>query len=422
MSTVNSLTIDWNRAIIVDTIIDDDLVRHLTPKILSLRQDSKDPITVGIDSSGGSLTSLEVLLGLLTGPNQDGHNGEIITVATHKAYSAAANFLALGNYAVALPHAQVLYHDVRFGGLEDVTPEKARDAAKSLQDANYAFALRLAHHIIKRLVWIYVDINDKFINAQSRYPERFQNYTTLVDAYAPKVQGYECFDLAGFATTLWAKLSSQNDTLVDNVMIKLGLWINNTIVSSNVPTYRSDDQSVAGLLDGSRRLHELFSGKPEHFNSCEDGLKMILSLIAAEIAGTKTESILFPLVLERAVREYSIMESLNDPKHIQYASDLMLQRRPIFFGTKIASEWDKMPETERNEVITKSTPHARLFWHFCVLLCRELFTGEHVLKPQDAQLLGLVDEISGGGPIQSRRDFRISQEQAAVAESKSVTD
>lgn len=94
-------TINWDRSIIVDDVINDDLVRRLTPKILNFRQQSNAPITIGIDSPGGSLESLRVLLGLLRGPNQDGESGEIYTVAINKAYSSAANLLSYGNYAIA---------------------------------------------------------------------------------------------------------------------------------------------------------------------------------------------------------------------------------------------------------------------------------------------------------------------------------
>ncbi len=420
MNDVDLLTIDWQRSLIIDTSIDDDLVRRLTPRILALRQESTAPITIGIDSPGGSLASLDVLLGLLTGPNQDGHTGEIITVATNRAYSAAANFLAFGNYSIALCHAQVLYHDVRFGGMVDVTPEKARDAAKSLQDANDAFALRLAHRVIKRLIWIYIDLKTGFEEMRTTYPDIHKEYTSLVAAYAPKVEGYECIDLASFATSLWAKLSIRNDTLIRNVMDRLARWINLTKIAKIAPTYRAKGSRIAGLLDGSRHLHKLFSGKPEHFQSSEESLKFLLSLIVADISSTKAEMPHFPSVLDRSVREFGILDSMNDPKHIRYATDLMLKHSHVFFGGDLAGELDAKPEAERVEILAKAAPHARLLWHFCVLLCRELFEGEHILKPSDAQILGLVDEVSGGGPIQSRRDFRVARAKESAASLESI--
>jgi hypothetical protein len=106
------------------------------------------------------------------------------------------------------------------------------------------------------------------------------------------------------------------------------------------------------------------------------------------------------------------MESMNDPEHISNASELMLRHSHIFFIDALDRDLDSIPEEEKADLFNKAAPHARLLWHFCVLLCRELFEGEHILKPTDAQLLGLVDEVAGGGPIQSKRDFRVERAKA----------
>lgn len=405
MNHLESYTINWGRSLIIDTTIDDELVRRLTPQILALRQASNEPITIGLDSHGGSLASLDVLISLLTGPNQTGAKSQIITVATHRAYSAAANFLAFGDYAVAMRHAQILFHDVRFGGMDDVTPEKARDAAKSLQDANDAFALRLAHRVIKRLVWSYIDLRSKFDDFKKRFPATHDCYANIVSGYASPVDEFESVDLPTFAVALWAKLSRQNDSLIKNVMQRLNRWIQLNSIVTAAPTYRPRGSRRAGLLDGSRYLYTLFKGESKHFESSEEHLKLLLSLIASDLASTKTDSVNFPLVLERATREYSILNSMNDPKHIRYASNLLSQHGGIFFGGLLEGK----TEEQRSELIAKAVPHATLLWHFCVLLCRELFEGEHILEPADSQLLGLIDEVCGGGPIESRREFVVEQ-------------
>ena len=418
MSYIKSVTINWHRSLLIDSFIDDELIKRVTPQILAFRQESNDPITVGIDSPGGSLSSLDVLLGLLTGPNQDGEAGQIITVATHRAYSAAANFLAFGTYAVALRHSQILYHDVRFGGMEDVTPAKARVAAKSLQDMNDSFALKLARKVIQRLIWIYIDLRPDFGRIQKTFPEQYKFFSEIVTAYAPKIDGYESVDLASFATSLWAKLSVQNDTLIRSVMARLQRWIYLTNITKTAPTYRQKRSRIPGMLDGPRHLYKRFDGQPEQFQSSEECLKLLISLIVAEISGIKTERVNFPLVLDRAIREYSILDSMNDPKHVRNATDLMLANPHVFFQNK-KSDIEKLSEPEKTEIYAKTAPFATLLWLFCVLLCRELFEGEHVLKPRDAQLLGLVDEVSGGGPIQSLRDYRVERvaaEAAATAE------
>ena len=412
---VQSYTIDWRRSVIIDNTIDDEMVKRLTPQILSLRQENNDPITVGINSLGGSTASLDILLGLLTGPNQDGVTGEIITVATHRAYSAAANFLAFGDYSVALPHSQVLFHDVRFGGMVDVTPEKARDAAKSLQEANDTFALRLASVIIKRLIWIYIDLRPEFEKYTNKYSGIYQRYSTIVSAYAPKVEGYEGPDIASFATTLWSRVSSKNDSLIDNVMERLDRWISLSSIAKSAKTYRSKGSRTPGMLDGLRHLHKLFSGKADQFEAAEEDLKLLLSLIISSISSKKSGRINFPLVLEDSVREFGVLNSMNATRHIRYASDLMLRHSHIFFANELNGELDAMPEEEKTLLFAKASPHARILWHFCVLLCRELFEGEHTLNPNDAQLLGLIDEVSGGGPIQSKRDYRVELAKSAAA-------
>jgi ATP-dependent protease ClpP protease subunit len=408
MDTIKPVTINWDRALIIDTPIDDDLLKKLTPRILALRQESGEPITIGINSPGGSLPSLDVLLGLLTGPNQDGTKGQIITVATHRAYSAAANLLAFGNYAVAFRHSEILYHDVRFGGMEDVTSEKARDAAKSLQDANDTFALRLARRIIDRLIWIYIDLNDTFAEVKNKYPSVHTVASDIVAAYAPRVEGCTSIDLPGFATALWAKLSSQNDKLIQNVMERLRRWIQFRAMAKSAPTFRAKGSRTPGMLDGVNRLYKALKGRPENLAATEERLKLLLSLIITDIAGTTTGRVNFSLVLERSVREFGILDSMNDGTHIRHATNLMLGHPRIFFGIG-QKALDGISNNEKEELKKNASPHATLLWHFCVLLCRELFEGEHVLKPNDAQLLGLIDEVAGGGPVLSKRDFRSQQ-------------
>ena len=129
-------TINWDRAIYLSGSIDDDLVTRLTPEILRLRHGNDAPITVGIDSVGGSVASMDAIRGLLEGPDQDGNTGRVIGVVTNAAFSAAASFLAFCDYSIALPHSEILFHDVRYGGIRDVTPDKAKTAAQQLQSAN----------------------------------------------------------------------------------------------------------------------------------------------------------------------------------------------------------------------------------------------------------------------------------------------
>ena len=74
--------INPKRSIYVQGEINQNTLRELTPQILSLKHEGCDPITVFIDSPGGSVFSMLALLRLLKADNQDGESCRIITVAT----------------------------------------------------------------------------------------------------------------------------------------------------------------------------------------------------------------------------------------------------------------------------------------------------------------------------------------------------
>jgi hypothetical protein len=386
-------------------------VKKLAPTILKLRQENTEPITIGINSPGGSLDSLDILLGLLTGPNQNGKRAKIITVATNSAYSAAANFLAFGDYSIALKHAKILYHDVRYSGIRDVTPAKALMAAKSLKDANDTFSLRLANKIVGRLVWIYMDLSPKFEETNKKFPRTHKKYEVTLNSYAPTIEGGFNFDMASFATCIFAKLSRENDALIDNVMKRLSRWIVLTKLAEGIPSYRAKGARKSGLLDGVMILHKLLEGAEDDFNSSEGDLKLLLTLLIGEMADKNSPNRPFQEDLEEATRNFALMQSMNDQKHRKAALRLMLQNSVLFRGEVSKEDFDKKTKEEKEAIFIKAMPSAQLFWLFCALLCRELFEGEHILKPNDAQLLGLVDEVAGGGEVESPREFSARQDE-----------
>jgi len=401
-----SVTANWERSIFIDSEINDELVRGLIPRILHLRQVSNDPITIGINSLGGSLNSLNTLISLLTEASQTAGECNIITVVTYRAYSAAANFLSLGNYAIAYKHSEILFHDVRYGEIGDVTSEKAKVASKRLRIANDEFALKLAHKVIYRLIWVYIDAFSKFDNIKKEYPDIYELNASIVSRYTKGAEVFESVDLAGFSTFLWTKLSRQNNGLITNVMSRLNKWISMSKIANAVPSYREKGSTSPGMLDGMQRLYKLFNGKTVEFKKYEPELNLFLSLLTSEMnseSNKKTNSL--EDLLEFVTREYAIHISMNDPKHIEYASSLLSKHQTIFFGMNV----DEKTKEEKDDLIKKATPYAALLWHFCIQLCRELFEGEHILSPTDAQLLGLIDEVCGGGPIECRRDYRLRE-------------
>ena len=407
-SEAGDLTANWDRAIFIDEPLTDSLVRRLTPSILKYRQESANPITVGIDSPGGSLAALDTLLGLLTGPAQNRNRGNIVTVTTNRAYSAAANLLAFGDYSVALSHSKILCHDVRYSEVENVTPSKAMDIAKSLQATNDRFALRLANEIIQRLIWVFIDVEEKVPEVTSKWPKKLAKYRSYLGAAANPITDVHFVDIASFATVLYAKLSPENDALIDSVMERLGKWVILSNLAKASPTFREKGSRIPGLLDGAKHLHKALSYNSESLDASENDLKLFFTLLVAELNEKNKK---FRTNLDEATRNFFLIESMSDEKHRHSAMRLMLRNEVIFFGQSVKD----LEDEERSKLVASALPYAQLFWLFCVSLCRELFEGEHVLTPRDAQMLGLVDEIAGGGEIESRREWRVKNAAASTS-------
>lgn len=99
-----------HRAIFVHGQINRELVQRLTPEIIRLQHQSREPITVYIDSEGGQIFYADSLSTLLTASDQD-HSQQcrIITVVTGLAASAGADLLCSGGYALAHEGSTVFF-------------------------------------------------------------------------------------------------------------------------------------------------------------------------------------------------------------------------------------------------------------------------------------------------------------------------
>lgn len=102
------------RAIYIQGSIDQNLVNQITPKIIEFQNQSRDPITIYIDSLGGSISSAETIKRLLNASDQDDHPPcRIISVVTARAASAAADLLSFGDYAISYSESFILFHGTR---------------------------------------------------------------------------------------------------------------------------------------------------------------------------------------------------------------------------------------------------------------------------------------------------------------------
>ncbi|KUZ53337.1 hypothetical protein WS53_17165 [Burkholderia territorii] len=179
-------------------------------------------------------------------------------------------------------------------------------------------------------------------------------------------------------------------------------------------------------MDGTKNLFDaLMRAKKSTvaeslWGKAEADLHLFSLLLVESIA--KTESMKdynFSKALEIVLDDFKLIESINDPSHKKVITRNMLRHKRIFFTDE---EYDVVAgesEDDRKRVIEAARPNAELFWYFCVLLCRELFNGEHILSPNDAQVLGIVDEVAGGGRVQSRREWRKQRAENEVGEPNS---
>lgn len=414
------LTIDWNRCIHVTGRIDDELLKRLTPQILKLRQESNSPITVAIDSFGGSVAVIDSILGLVTGPDQNGLQCIGITVVTNEAFSAAAGLLTFGDYAVALPHSSILLHDLRYGGMEDVTPDKAKNAARQLQSANESFALRLANVVFRRLTWVYIDVGGTFPELR-KDNKTYERYKAAIDTCGVIPTNDVEIDVAALAATMHRHLSFENRKLLDAAVLNLKSWATAMNAAKSIPMYKDPDGTV-GLLDGALNLYKVL--KPDHAKAPPFGadlraedIRLFIVVAMAQFASSKGDT---GGVFERTYADFSLMQSINDKSHMHTASRLMLRHSAAFFSFDAQRVLDGDDEVAKRAVMSQVQPYVKVLWHLCVLLCKELVTGDHTLKPVEAIVLGLIDEVPGDSTIESRRQFKLKMMAQRALQAKTL--
>ena len=130
-------------------------MERLRPEILELTRQSREPITVFINSNGGSDVVGRGLLNLLRRTTEDDPRASrIITVAAPRAASSAANLLSAGDFAIAYPESRLLYHGARWPlPVEELTGEWAR-IGRTLATFHEMAAVALARASLRRFSFI----------------------------------------------------------------------------------------------------------------------------------------------------------------------------------------------------------------------------------------------------------------------------
>lgn len=418
-------TLNWDRAIFIDSVIDEALVKKLTPAILKMKEESSDPITVGIDSIGGSLDALESLLSLIRAPDQDGNAVDVYTAVLNKAYSAAGYLLAFGDYAVSFPHSKIFFHDVRYSDMEDVTPSKALSAARRLERGNVTFSLKLADRILRRLLWVYIDL-EPFKKIRDGRAKFAKEYDEKFDEFLPKGD-LRTIDVVGFALSLFERLSEPIDRNVAIEALKLlDSWMQIERIEKEFSRSVSQKEGLIDCAQGITDLIEKIRKMDAKNNApsvdpanpdvktilneaTRNDIRLLLEVLAKRLAVDPTLS-LSSGGLDVIVEDFVFMKDMNEKRHVRAITNMMIKHDHMFYGKVIADNLKKAKnEAEKNEILAPVYPQARIFWYYVVLICRCLCRRENLLTPSDTQLLGIVDDVLGGGPIQSVRQWRKEQ-------------
>ena len=354
-----------NRAIYITGEIRQTLVDHLTPEIFRLRNESTDPITVYIDSVGGDVQPAEIIRKLVKSPNQDGHRIRLITVATGTAASAAADLLTLGDYAIAYPHAQIIYHGTRRAVPSGLTVEAASSIAESLQQTNEMFAARLATKAF-----------DRFVIRLMLFKPEFQNY-------AAEAHG-----------------SPNIEPLIERLSKELSL---DAARLANQAALRQRD--IKKLSTAVSRHMQRFKRqlKPPAFEM--EVFKGILRHSAREFA--KKDRLLSQGGLSDVAAGFQILWDFHFGDHQQlvnrwvktYGRNFLSAVEMGEYEAKLASK-DKDAEAWLSD---RANQKIRFIWYFTVSLCRMLQTADFRLTPVDAYWLSLVNEVTGQTGLPNER-------------------
>jgi ATP-dependent protease ClpP protease subunit len=349
------------RSIFVFGDINDSLVSKLGQQILTLRASGDvSPITVYINSLGGSIRCMEYIYGLLSTKDLGGKGPRIITVAVGNCASAAASLLSLGDYAISYPKADIHFHGVRYRKAEDVTVESASSMVEQLENRNRLIASLLATAGTKRLAFLYARLKDKFEIARK-------------ESNNPKLSEIECF-----AHCLQAELSHSGDRIVDRA----------------IKRWRSLCELRQEVAEKARQ-----TGK--------QGLRfeahVLKKIIDFEVVKNKTaEWCLDEEGVFQVVSDYLLLREYDMGDHMALVKNIAQLYGHAFFGDDemkqilAASKTDEF-EAIKPMVLKRFAEAITPFCYFAASIWQGLQRDENPLNPKEAYWLGAVDEVYDSG-------------------------
>ena len=349
---------DPSRAIYVTGTINDEMVTQLTPRILLLQSRSRDPITVYIDSRGGSPNSVEALLRILNLTDQNSSDPcWIITVVTTRASSAAADLLSSGDYAIAFPSTTILHHGVRTIERDPLTLETTSLIGDFLRLRNDVYAMQLAQKIESRFSFRFVTVRQEIDELRKKKA-------------LPAMSELECFlevideKLSEGAKKLWKKARQRQGRYHD--------LIATVVQNQGTSSVKSLAEMQAIVIKAIVDFEVISNEKDPTWNFRVGGLSIVVDDFFL-------------------VNEYLV--NTNHDRLKEWCTSFgkwSLTQDQI-------NEVDAIPDENARleKTIELVRPILQPIWTFFVALCHALQEGENELTATDAFWLGLIDEVIG---------------------------
>lgn len=343
--------------------IDEQNVYRVLPAITGLRGESAEPITLYIHSPGGSTWYAEQINSDLKAPNQDSKTCRVITVVTNYAGSAAADLLALGDYAIAYPAALIHCHGTRQAS-EDLTSEKAASIADSLQRSNEAFALRLARKTFRRIVFHFANVRHEFPAIRA----------DLKDELKRDMSDIECFAFALYhrlADNPGAQNLPKEAYFLQQRLEELSRYVFDQLgeIADKQPLRETEAKILKHILD-----YELQRPDADKWTLSDGGIHDVV-----------TDFTQFT--------DYMFGPHRGDlDAHISELGILLLDDQELHEYSELEKE---EPAESAAWLKQKVEPIVGPLWYFVVALCRLLQQGEYQLAAVDSYWLGIVDEVVG---------------------------
>jgi ATP-dependent protease ClpP protease subunit len=358
---------DPARGIFLTGVIDQDALERHSPRIMELLHSSSLPVTLYIESPGGSPHAAERLHQLLCLPPQDGgERHRVITVGLTTCASAACDLLMAGDYAAVHTQTLLLCHGVRRSGDgAAVTRETAADLAQSLSISNERFAMQTANNAIGRFIF-------RYVLARPLFPSIREN------RQIPTLSDESCF-LAELVT----HVSSEVGNLLNDAMIM------------HLDTEITD-------LDVLRTLRELET--PERTAEIES---VLLKCIVDKLVSDHKDDANWTFReagLSELQQQFEILLRSREPQHTEQIDRLVARWGEYLLDGDDTAALATVNHNHRIGWLREKVGDTiRALWFIFVSICRRLQQNENYLTAEEAFWIGLVDEVIGRTDLPSPR-------------------